>query len=235
VTISGQFPHSLTSPSPARQGAIFTVAFSPLSPDLLASGSDDRTLRIWDLSPLSTSSDSTNSNVATQEKLVEEQARVLWGHEGRVWRIEWVDKNRLVSVAEVSHGSATISPILNLQTTVADGPSESRMPLVDSGSSTRLTRRFRPRTGKVERTIQATASFKRGGMVTTVERYGVSTLRNSTLERRMSDWSRSQEELMERLGAGPYHRLLNRSRQKLHLYRRRSSTKDLRSNLSSSR
>lgn len=77
------------------QGAIFTVAFSPVSPELLASGSDDRTLRIWDLSPLSTASPEPS-------KIIEKDARVLWGHEGRVWRIEWVDDARLVSVGEVS-------------------------------------------------------------------------------------------------------------------------------------
>ncbi|GAA5972981.1 hypothetical protein JCM3765_006093, partial [Sporobolomyces pararoseus] len=83
-----------------HRGAIFTVTFSPNCPDLLASGSDDRTLRIWNLSPLSTSTESTTKNPQEAVKTVEAQARVLWGHEGRVWRIEWVDEKRLLSVGE---------------------------------------------------------------------------------------------------------------------------------------
>ncbi|GAA5972994.1 hypothetical protein JCM3765_005606, partial [Sporobolomyces pararoseus] len=83
-----------------HRGAIFTVTFSPNCPDLLASGSDDRTLRIWNLSPLSTSTESTTKNPQEAVNTVEAQARALWGHEGRVWRIEWVDEKRLLSVGE---------------------------------------------------------------------------------------------------------------------------------------
>ncbi|GAA5820188.1 hypothetical protein JCM11491_006145 [Sporobolomyces phaffii] len=79
-----------------HRGAIFTVAFCPASQDLLASGSDDRTLRVWDLSP-NRESPAPRSADANE---IEREARVLWGHEGRVWRIEWVDEKRLVSVAE---------------------------------------------------------------------------------------------------------------------------------------
>ncbi|GAA5830671.1 hypothetical protein JCM5353_007581 [Sporobolomyces roseus] len=84
-----------------HRGAIFTAIFSPVDANLLATGSDDRTLRIWDLSSLS--SDLTPSTSATDrqgERSVESFCRTLWGHEGRVWRIDWVDEKRLVSVAE---------------------------------------------------------------------------------------------------------------------------------------
>ncbi|GAA5935540.1 tRNA (34-2'-O)-methyltransferase regulator RTT10 [Sporobolomyces koalae] len=79
-----------------HRGAIFTVAFSPNSSDLLATGSDDRTLRIWDLSPFS----KAQAPVTELQQRVETGARTLWGHEGRVWRIDWVDQERLVSVGE---------------------------------------------------------------------------------------------------------------------------------------
>ncbi|GAA5909266.1 tRNA (34-2'-O)-methyltransferase regulator RTT10 [Sporobolomyces salmoneus] len=82
-----------------HRGAIFTVSFSPEPPNLLASGSDDRTVRIWDLSSISTPASSAYTK-EEETQLVEKEARILWGHEGRVWRIEWVDEERLVSVGE---------------------------------------------------------------------------------------------------------------------------------------
>ncbi|GAA6060735.1 hypothetical protein JCM10212_003779 [Sporobolomyces blumeae] len=78
-----------------HRGAIFTVAFCPSNPSRLATGSDDRTIRVWDLSTFGPASE-------TQSKDVEAECpvSVLWGHEGRVWRIDWVDDHRLASVAE---------------------------------------------------------------------------------------------------------------------------------------
>ncbi|GAA5871495.1 hypothetical protein JCM16303_000772 [Sporobolomyces ruberrimus] len=112
-----------------HRGAIFTVAFCPTSPDLLASGSDDRSLRIWDLSPFSPANLRTKAADASDaERDVEAQARVLWGHEGRVWRIEWVDEKRLVSVGEdatcrswqLNPSSAGSSPIPSTSTSKVD-------------------------------------------------------------------------------------------------------------------
>ncbi|SCV69818.1 BQ2448_1212 [Microbotryum intermedium] len=67
-----------------HHGSIFTTAFSP-SGRYLLTGSDDRTLRVWD-------ADAPGGSGPLQ---------VLWGHLGRVWRARWLDEHTLMSVAEV--------------------------------------------------------------------------------------------------------------------------------------
>ncbi|GAA5935945.1 hypothetical protein JCM1841_006598 [Sporobolomyces salmonicolor] len=75
-----------------HRGAIFALSFSPSS-RYLASGSDDRTIRIWDLTKLSLSSSSRPEQASAEPA-------TLWGHEGRVWRVDWLDETTLTSVAE---------------------------------------------------------------------------------------------------------------------------------------
>ncbi|GAA5830194.1 hypothetical protein JCM5353_003689 [Sporobolomyces roseus] len=118
-----------------HRGAIFTAIFSAVNSNLLATGSDDRTLRIWDLSP--DLSPSTSATDHQDERSVESACRTLWGHEGRVWRIDWVDEKRLVSVAEdatcrlwelnSSTASTESSP-----TSTAQSESESRYTLLQT-------------------------------------------------------------------------------------------------------
>ncbi|CAH7687087.1 expressed protein [Phakopsora pachyrhizi] len=52
----------------------------------LASASEDRSIRVWDL------------------KYVSSNPIVLWGHLGRAWRLRWKDDNILTSVAELFLG-----------------------------------------------------------------------------------------------------------------------------------
>lgn len=69
--------------SSSNQGAVYSISFSPSGHEL-ATCSDDRTLRTWAII--------TSESTCT---------RTLWGHEGRVWRVRWIDAGHLVSVAEV--------------------------------------------------------------------------------------------------------------------------------------
>lgn len=62
------------------QGGVFNLAFSP-SGQQLASVSDDRAVFIWNLEDGS--------------------CRKMWGHEGRIWRVSWINEVQVVSVAEV--------------------------------------------------------------------------------------------------------------------------------------
>ncbi|KDE02506.1 hypothetical protein MVLG_06937 [Microbotryum lychnidis-dioicae p1A1 Lamole] len=66
-----------------HQGSIFTIAFSP-SGRYLLTGSDDRTLRIW------------NAEAPEESR----PSQVLWGHLGRIWRARWIDEHTLMSIAE---------------------------------------------------------------------------------------------------------------------------------------
>ncbi|GAA5889450.1 hypothetical protein JCM5296_006365 [Sporobolomyces johnsonii] len=94
-----------------HRGAIFALSFSPSS-RYLASGSDDRTIRIWDLSKPSPSSSSRLEQASAEPA-------TLWGHEGRVWRIDWVDETTLASVAEVTSAFALVVQIVSLKRFIA--------------------------------------------------------------------------------------------------------------------
>ncbi|GAA5856836.1 hypothetical protein JCM9279_000846 [Rhodotorula babjevae] len=68
-----------------HKGAVFTAAFSPCT-RFLVTGSDDRTLRIWNLAllpPRPTAGPSTASPPAAAEL---QPHLTLWGHSARVWR-----------------------------------------------------------------------------------------------------------------------------------------------------
>ncbi|GAA6043458.1 hypothetical protein JCM8097_002870 [Rhodosporidiobolus ruineniae] len=84
-----------------HKGSIFTAAFSP-SAARLATGSDDRTLRLFPLPPFSSSAplDTEKRPLVIEEGGGEGEREVVWGHEGRVWRAEWADEERVVSVGE---------------------------------------------------------------------------------------------------------------------------------------
>lgn len=76
---------TLTLPDDLAQGAVFTAAFSPCT-RFLVTGSDDRTLRVWDLAllpPRPAASASTSAQPAATE---EHPHLALWGHSARVWR-----------------------------------------------------------------------------------------------------------------------------------------------------
>lgn len=62
-----------------HDGSIFGVAFSP-SGNTVASVSDDRTVRVWDL--------------------LSGEVQVLWGHQDRVWRVVWVDEETIASAGQ---------------------------------------------------------------------------------------------------------------------------------------
>ncbi|KAM0789659.1 hypothetical protein ACM66B_000461 [Microbotryomycetes sp. NB124-2] len=74
-----------------HQGSIYSVAFSP-SGKLLASISDDRTVRIWD-----SSARTIEASDGVQEA---PDVVTIWGHEGRIWRVEWMDESTLATCGE---------------------------------------------------------------------------------------------------------------------------------------
>jgi WD40 repeat protein len=90
------------------QGSIFSTAFSPpssSSPPRLLTASDDRTLRLFPIPPFDTTVALESGNIpAVVEAGEEDERATLWGHEGRVWRAEWVkDGKEIVSIGEVSY------------------------------------------------------------------------------------------------------------------------------------
>ncbi|GAA5917109.1 hypothetical protein JCM6882_009349 [Rhodosporidiobolus microsporus] len=86
-----------------HKGSIFTASYSPLpsapssSPARLCTASDDRTLRLFplpsDFSPTIPLEEGENKPPVID--LGGGGEEVLWGHEGRVWRAEWVDDERI--------------------------------------------------------------------------------------------------------------------------------------------
>lgn len=86
--------------------AAFDLAFSP-SGTQLASASDDRSVRIWDLPPPSVLLDRirhprehARPSGKEHDVGVGEPRRTLWGHTGRVWRVAWSSDSNLVSAGE---------------------------------------------------------------------------------------------------------------------------------------
>ncbi|KAK4054285.1 WD repeat-containing protein 6 [Microbotryomycetes sp. JL221] len=79
-----------------HQGSIYSVVYSPNCLHA-ASVSDDRTVRIWDArdKTLETDALAPQDNVKERTDLIQ-----MWGHDGRVWRVEWIDDRTLVSAAE---------------------------------------------------------------------------------------------------------------------------------------
>ncbi|KAK2963213.1 putative WD repeat protein 17 [Blattamonas nauphoetae] len=69
--------HRLTLKS--HQARVYNVAFSPLVPGLLASGSDDQTIKVWDVPNCVPSSKGTN----------EQNHITLYGHEKNVRALRW--------------------------------------------------------------------------------------------------------------------------------------------------
>lgn len=94
-----------------QQGSIFSAAFSPtsLSPPRLLTASDDRTIRLFPLPTFDPSFPLEDGNVpATISEGESDRSggtgirETMWGHEGRVWRAEWLEDGRgLVSIGEV--------------------------------------------------------------------------------------------------------------------------------------
>lgn len=80
---------------------MFCLAFSA-DGRRVATGSDDRTIRVWDLPPEAGLGSEAGEEGVGESGRVIGPSRTLWGHEGRVWRLNWLDHQRLASVAEVS-------------------------------------------------------------------------------------------------------------------------------------
>lgn len=76
-----------------HQGSIYNVVYSP-SGNLLASVSDDRTVKIWSSHDRTTRT--ADDGVAERDPMMS-----MWGHEGRIWRVEWIDDTRLATCGEV--------------------------------------------------------------------------------------------------------------------------------------
>ncbi|GAA5936970.1 hypothetical protein JCM3775_001914 [Rhodotorula graminis] len=68
-----------------HKGAVFTVAFSPCT-GFLVTGSDDRTLRVWNLALLPPRTPSPPSSSTPPAPAIEHPHLALWGHSARVWR-----------------------------------------------------------------------------------------------------------------------------------------------------
>lgn len=71
--------------SQTLQGAVFTAAFSPCT-RFLVTGSDDRTLRVWNLAHLPPPSPTSPSTPSAAHGAQPNPHVTLWGHSARVWR-----------------------------------------------------------------------------------------------------------------------------------------------------
>ncbi|BGP49259.1 WD repeat-containing protein 6 [Rhodotorula kratochvilovae] len=69
-----------------HKGAVFTASFSPCT-RFLVTGSDDRTLRVWDLSLLAVPDPSAPDSSSDADAVPH---LALWGHSARVWRAAFV-------------------------------------------------------------------------------------------------------------------------------------------------
>ncbi|GAA5981472.1 hypothetical protein JCM11641_004773 [Rhodosporidiobolus odoratus] len=91
-----------------HKGAIFTASFSPPTqiPSTLLTASDDRTLQLFTLPSFDSTIKALESdrNPPVVPPLEGEEREVLWGHEGRVWRAEFIQEEntvgRIASIGE---------------------------------------------------------------------------------------------------------------------------------------
>lgn len=93
------------------QGAVFSATFSDSS-HYLATCSDDRTIRVWDLNQLDLNFDPSSPFDSSALPVIdpsEAPHQTLWGHEGRVWRTVFLDSNSDFEEAEPGPGSTVPS------------------------------------------------------------------------------------------------------------------------------
>lgn len=77
------------------QGAVFSATFSDCA-HYLATCSDDRTIRVWDLSRLGPNFDPSSPSDSSALLVIAPSSaphQTLWGHEGRVWRTFFLDSD----------------------------------------------------------------------------------------------------------------------------------------------
>lgn len=97
----------------SAQGAVFTTAFSPCT-RYLVTGSDDRTLRVWDLSLIPAAPSPAGTTVPHL---------TMWGHIARVWRAVFLPTpSPTAASSPSSHPPATAAAeTLDLTSVAEDG------------------------------------------------------------------------------------------------------------------
>lgn len=97
----------------SAQGAVFTTAFSPCT-RYLVTGSDDRTLRVWDLSLIPAAPSPAGTTVTHL---------TMWGHIARVWRAVFLPTpSPTAASSPSSHPPATAAAeTLDLTSVAEDG------------------------------------------------------------------------------------------------------------------